>query len=71
MTTKPILFPDYENSILNLMTSILNNYQVKTSHTSLKKLDKILENDYTNVVLLVLDGMGDNVFKKCFTKWIV
>lgn len=63
MTTKPILFPDYENSILNLMASILNNYQVKTSHTSLKKLDKILENDYTNVVLLVLDGMGDNVLK--------
>lgn len=56
--------PDYNNSILNLMSSILKNYGVKNNYSSLKKLDQILTKKYTNIVLLVLDGMGENVLKK-------
>lgn len=40
---KEIRYPDYNNSILNLITSILKYYKVETNHTSLKKLDKALE----------------------------
>lgn len=60
---KEIIMPDYNHSILNLVNSILKHYQVKTNHTSLKQLDNLLQKDYTNIVLLVLDGMGENVLK--------
>ena len=61
---KEILKPDYNNSILNMMTSILKNYGVKSNHDSLPELDKILEKKYKNVVLVILDGMGENVINK-------
>ena len=56
-----IRYPDYDNSILNLITSILKHYKVETNHTSLKKLDKLLEKNYKNVVFIVLDGMGEHI----------
>lgn len=56
-----ILMPNYNNSILNMVTSILKNYTVKSIHDSLPELDCILEKNYRNVVLVVLDGMGENV----------
>ena len=30
-----IRYPDYDNSILNLITSILKHYNVETNHSSL------------------------------------
>lgn len=56
-----IIMPNYNNSILNMVTSILKYYNVKTIHTSLPKLDSILEKKYKNIVMVVLDGMGENV----------
>ena len=58
-----ILKPNYNHSILNLITSILNNYGAKNNHDTLPVLDKILEKKYKNVVLVILDGMGTNVLK--------
>lgn len=60
---KDILMPNYNHSILNLITSILKNYKVETNHNSLEKIDKLLENNYRNVVLVILDGMGENILK--------
>ncbi len=60
---KEIRYPDYDNSILNLTTSILKHYKVETNHTSLEKLDKVLEKNYKNVVFIVLDGMGEHILK--------
>lgn len=57
------LMPDYKNSILNMVSSILGNYNVKDIHSTLPKLDLILEKKYKNIVLVVLDGMGENVLK--------
>ena len=54
-----IVYPDYNNSILNTITSILKYYNVESKHNSLKELDKILEKDYKNIVFFMLDGMGD------------
>ncbi len=58
-----IRYPDYNNSILNLMSSILKHYNVETNHNSLEILDKKLEKNYKNVVLIVLDGMGQHILE--------
>ena len=58
-----IRYPDYNNSILNLITSILKKYNVETKHNSLKVLDEKMEKNYKNVVLIVLDGMGEHILK--------
>ena len=65
-----IIYPDYNNCNLNLITSILKFYNVKTNHTSLQLIDEKLKKNYKNVVLIVLDGMGkhilDNISKNGF-----
>ena len=58
-----IVYPDYHNSILNLITSLLKYYSVETNHTSLEVLDKKLQNKYKNVVFIILDGMGEHILK--------
>lgn len=59
-----IVLPDYENSILNLINSILKHYKVETKYNGLKELDDKLKNNYKNVVLIILDGMGEHVLNK-------
>ena len=58
-----IIYPDYNNSILNLITSILKHYKVKTNNTSLEALDEKLNKKYKNIVLIILDGMGEHILK--------
>lgn len=58
-----ILMPDYNHSILNLITSILKKYNVNSIYNSLENIDKILEKKYKNIVLVILDGMGENILK--------
>ena len=60
---KDILMPDYNHSILNLITSILKNYGIETKYNSLEKIDKLLKRKYKNVVLVILDGMGENILE--------
>ncbi|MBQ2835383.1 MAG: alkaline phosphatase family protein [Clostridia bacterium] len=59
-----IKLPDYNHSILNLITSILKYYKVETNHKSLETLDKQLTKKYKNVVFIVLDGMGENILNQ-------
>lgn len=56
-----IKLPDYNHSILNLITSVLKYYNVETNHTSLEKLDEKLQKKYKNVVFIILDGMGEHI----------
>lgn len=58
-----IRYPDYNNSILNLITSILKHYNVESKHSTLKSLDDRLNKNYKNVVFLILDGMGEHILK--------
>ena len=60
---KDILFPDYNHSILNLITSILKYYKVSTQYNTLEKIDQLLEKQYKNIVLVILDGMGENILR--------
>ena len=61
---KSIILPNYEHCILNLITSILKNYNVETKHKSLESMDNILNNKYKNVVFIILDGMGEHILEK-------
>ena len=61
---REIRLPDYNHSILNTITSILKYYNVDTKHNSLQSLDERLNNEYKNVVLIILDGMGEHILNK-------
>ena len=57
-----IVLPNYNHSILNLTTSILKYYNVKTNYNLLETLDeKLKEKKYKNIVLIILDGMGEHI----------
>lgn len=59
---RDIVMPDYEHCVLSTITSILKYYNVDTKHKSLKVLDERLnEKRYKNVVLVILDGMGEHI----------
>lgn len=63
-----IVWPQYDHSILNIITSILKYYNVETAHKSLEILDNKLKGTngkrYQNIVLIVLDGMGEHILKQ-------
>jgi len=54
----PIVFPSYDNSILNVTSSILKYYHVPTKTTSIKELDITLSKGYRNVIYILIDGLG-------------
>ena len=56
-----IMLPNYEKSILNLITSVLKKYNVESDYSELSELKEVISKDYDNVVMLILDGMGENV----------
>jgi predicted AlkP superfamily pyrophosphatase or phosphodiesterase len=63
MKENNIIFPNYEHSVLNLINTILNYYKVNTKYNSLLELEKTLQKGYKNVVLVILDGMGEHILK--------
>lgn len=64
MSKKNIVMPNYNESILNLINSVLKHYNVETKYNGLRELDQLLEHDYKNIVLVILDGMGEHIYKK-------
>jgi Uncharacterized proteins of the AP superfamily len=58
-----IIYPDYNNCIVNLSNSILKYYQAEYTHNTLPELDKYLEKDYKNIIVLLYDGFGSNLIK--------
>lgn len=51
-------FPDYNNSIVNLASSIIRHFGANCGHDTLPCLDGYLAKGYKNVVLLLFDGIG-------------
>ena len=65
MKKENIIMPNYDNCILGTITSILKYYNVETKHKSSEKIDKILhQKEYKNVILLLLDGLGEHILNK-------
>ncbi len=56
-----IMLPNYKKSILNLISSILKKYNVNTEYSELSEIKDIINKDYDNIVLVILDGMGVNI----------
>lgn len=54
-----MVYPDYNNGLINIISSVEKYFGVTTNHKSLKKLDKILkDNNPNNIVLALFDGFG-------------
>lgn len=58
-----IQYPDYSNGLVNLASSILKHFGAQPQHTTLPILDSLLKKQYTNVVVMLFDGMGSNALK--------
>ena len=56
-----IMLPNYNKSILNLITSILKKYNVASDFSELTEIKDVMNKNYNNIVLVVLDGMGENI----------
>ncbi len=61
---KKWVWPDYENCIANLPNSILKKWNLPTVGNTLSLADPYLQKDYKNVVVFLLDGMGQFVLEK-------
>lgn len=55
-----IFYPDYQNSILSLISSLLHSYDVHTPHPGLPLLEDVLAARSKNTILLILDGLGSD-----------
>lgn len=56
--------PDYDNCLVNLSNSVLKAFGAETSAPTLKMADKLLEKEYKNVVVLLMDAMGVSILEK-------
>ena len=56
--------PDYDNCLVNLSNSILRYFGVQTTASTLKLADKLLDHDYRNVIVLLMDAMGTSIIEK-------
>ncbi len=55
---------DYNKSITSFTASILKYYHIDTKCASLEVLDKAFKENFKNIVLLILDGLGLSLLKK-------
>ena len=60
---RKLVWPDYKNCIANLPNSILKKFGAQTVGDTLPLLDKYLEKDYKNIVVILLDGMGKAILE--------
>ena len=59
-----IKYPDYDKSILSVISSILKYYGYDNGHKSLELLDEKLKNKYENILLMLFDCIGVSTLKK-------
>lgn len=56
--------PNYEECITNLSNSILKHFNCTTYHNTLSFIDKILDKNYKNVIVILCDGLGSKILDK-------
>lgn len=59
-----IIRPNYDNCIANIPNSVLKWFGLAPNGKSLPQIDALLQKDYKNVVLLLLDGMGTYIMRE-------
>lgn len=59
------IFPDYDKSLLSLVSSIENYFGIKNTRKTLPILDEALnEKEYKNIIVILFDGFGYNLLTK-------
>lgn len=58
-----IMYPDYDNCIANLACSVLKHFGVEPPNPTLPLADGLLDRNCKNVVVMLLDGMGNNIIE--------
>lgn len=58
-----LAYPDYDNCIINIISSIRKYYRTSAAYPTLRELDRQLDGFYKNVVLIMLNGMGKNMLE--------
>ncbi len=56
-----IEYPDYENCCVNIVASIQKHFGITPNHPTLNLVDEELAKNYKNVVVLLLDGLGQKI----------
>ena len=59
-----IQLPDYQNCCVNLMNSIAKHFGLEPKHATLALADEELRKNYKNVVVILLDGLGQNILNR-------
>ena len=59
-----MVLPDYKNSIANMPNSVLEYFGVETVGDTLPVFDGLLQKQYKNVVVLLLDGLGVSTIRE-------
>lgn len=62
------VYPNYQNSILNVSATILKHYGVTSPYDSIQLLENELNKNPKHVMLVLLDGLGVNIIKKNTSK---
>ncbi len=57
-------FPDYDNCCVNIISSVSKYFGLNPYHSTLPLVDKELKKGYKNVVVLLLDGMGQDMLAR-------
>lgn len=58
-----ILYPDYDNCIANLACSVMKHFGTTPPNPTLPLADGLLNKRYGNVVVMLLDAMGNNIIE--------
>lgn len=58
--------PDYDNCCVNLIASVSKHFGIKSKHKTIPLVNKHLNKNYRNVVVLLLDGFGKELFNREF-----
>ncbi|MDE5715025.1 MAG: alkaline phosphatase family protein [Anaeroplasmataceae bacterium] len=60
-----LVYPSYETCILNTISSIRKSYNRPIYYDTDPKIDSILaEKKYKNIIIMLLDGLGENILDK-------
>ncbi len=60
--TYSLIEPNYNNSMLNVIASIQKHFGKEPMYTTNQKIDELLDKGkYQNIVVLLLDGLGENI----------
>lgn len=64
-------YPNYDRCILSISSSLLKKFGLKSNYPTLKELDKYLENEYKNIIFLILDCVGTKILENNLSEYSV